>query len=181
MQTDAKVEADDQEIEVVAQSGSCAQRNVLSQAAQLELSFGFVGVVAHQPYVARVEECGAIEIAGNGEAVLHVGFNLEVAHLVDVGIGACAGMIGSGTDASDGKRADAVGAANGEQVVVGGNGGVAIAQHRSAEDACGNAATFGQPEEVGILCRGLHVLCEGHVEELFVAPVEWLACNAVDH
>ena len=88
VQTHTEVEADDQEVEVVAQAGACAERDVLSQSAQLELSLGLGGVVAQQPYVAGVEERGAVEIAGNGEAVLHVCLNLEVAHLVYVGIGA---------------------------------------------------------------------------------------------
>ena len=109
------IEADDQEVEVVSEARTCAQRDVATQMAQAELAFLHACRAAQQPHVARIEEGGSVELANDGESVLHVGLQLHVARLIYIRIAAVLGMMPPGADAAHAKGTHATGAAHGEE------------------------------------------------------------------
>ena len=96
VQADAEVGADDQVTDVVAQSEACSQRDVVQEAFPFEFGSGTFGVFLQQPDVSGVEEDGSVEPPHDAEAVFDVGFQFEVARLVEVAVAVVRGRAVAG-------------------------------------------------------------------------------------
>ena len=181
VQADAHVETDDQEVHVVANAEARAQRQVFQEASGLEAAAGAVGIVAHQPDVAAVEEGGPTQVAHDGEAILQVGLELDVARAVDVGIlvVVAALVVAARSDAADGEGAHTVGAADIELLVVRSGARVAIAIDGARHDAPHEVLLVAQEAGVARLGRSFYKLSEGVAEEVFALLGERLARDGI--
>ena len=79
MEADSAIYPHDDELQIVAQSHSRTEREVLQETAPLQLAAGTVRVFVNQPNIAGIEESGPLQIPKNREAVLQVGFKFQVA------------------------------------------------------------------------------------------------------
>jgi len=84
MDANAEVEADDKEVQVVAYAYACSERYLLAKVLEGELAARLVLGLPKQPDITRIEEGSTLQMADNREAVLEVGLQLQVAHLVNV-------------------------------------------------------------------------------------------------
>ena len=80
----AEVEADDEEVQVVADAYACTECYLLSEVLEAELTAGLVVATAQQPHIACVYEGCSLQFPDDGEAILQVYLKFEIAHLVDV-------------------------------------------------------------------------------------------------
>lgn len=180
VEPDAEVEAQHQEVEVVAQAGAGAQGDV-AERARRELAVGARRVVAQQPYVAGVEEYRAVQAAEEAGPQLQVGLELEVARLVDVGVLLVLAMVGARPDGAHGEGAYAVGAAGVELVGVRRVEAVAVAVDGAGEEARGQfEAVARQAEGFVRLGRYLDKLRERTAEEILVARGEGAASGGIE-
>ena len=134
------VETEDEEVDVVTKAYAGAGGEVGEEVSPRELSAGTRGVVAQQPHVADVEEDGAGQVTHETETILGVGLQLDVANLINVGVGVIP-IRGeaTGADAADGEGPDAVGSADVELLAVRSGRGIAVAVDDAAPDAEGKA------------------------------------------
>ena len=129
---DTPVQTQHKEGEVVADTYTCAQRNAVEELAGIDIATGAGFVLAHEPYVAGVEEGGTVEVTAqevgqDAETVLYVGLELDVARLVYIRVLRVGGrMEMPWTDRTDGEGTNAVGSAHIELFVVGGDELVAV-------------------------------------------------------
>lgn len=91
--------------DVVAQSEACSQRDVVQEAFPFEFGSGTFGVFLQQPDVSGVEEDGSVEPPHDAEAVFDVGFQFEVARLVEVAVAVVRGGGSCPGRATDGEGA----------------------------------------------------------------------------
>ena len=84
MDADAEVEAQDEEVQVIAYAYAGAEGDGLAEVGHVDFAAGLLLIVTDEPDVAGVNEGGAVQVGDDGEAVFDVGFELEVAGLVDV-------------------------------------------------------------------------------------------------
>ena len=85
MQTNADIKTENKEIEVVTQTCSRANRNVL-EVVHGELTTGALGILTQEPHVSSIKEDGAVERPEKTGAKFGIGLEFEVTRLVDVGI-----------------------------------------------------------------------------------------------
>ena len=85
MQTNADIKSENKEIEVVTQTCSRANRNVL-EVVHGELTTGALGILTQEPHVSSIKEDGAVERPEKTGAKFGIGLEFEVTRLVDVGI-----------------------------------------------------------------------------------------------
>ena len=182
MEGDATIDADDEELQVVAQTEACPECEVLQEAAPLHLPARAARVVVYRPDIPGIEEGGSVQIAEDGEAVLEVGFQLQVAGLVDVAV--LVGSVGdeaSGADAADGKCADAVGAADVELLVVGCRVvlRVAVAVDDTRHESADEVVPLLELVVVADFRRELDKLGEGIAEQSFPFDIEALPGDGI--
>ena len=182
MEGDATVDAHDEELQVVAQTETRPEGEVLQEAAPLHLPARAARVVVDRPDIPGIEEGGSVQIAEDGEAVLEVGFQLQVAGLVDVAI--LVGSVGdeaSGADAADGKCADAVGAADVELLVVGRRVvlRVAVAVDDTRHESADEVVPLLELVVIADFRRELDKLGEGIAEQLFALDIEALPGDGI--
>lgn len=122
----SEVEAENEETEVVAETGAGAEGDVVKEVLEGELSAGACLIATHEPHVACVDEYCAVKPASQREPELGAGFELALAGLVHVGVAGLRGVVVSGTDGTDRETADAVGSAAVELVVIGRYGSIAV-------------------------------------------------------
>ena len=84
MNADTEVETNDEEVEVVAKANACAESYLVAKMLERELSPRLTLAIAQKPDIACIKERCALQLADNGEAILHVCLKFEVAHLVNV-------------------------------------------------------------------------------------------------
>ena len=129
MEADAAVEAEDEEVQVVTQAEAGAQGDLFGKFLQREGSVGASCIGAEQPDVARIEEDGAVEVGDEVEAVFYIGFQADVAHVVDKAVLVSLSVgrgITTGADTAGGEGTDAVGTTDVELLGVGGGEHVAV-------------------------------------------------------
>lgn len=173
----AEIEAEYEELEVVAETETCAEGELVEQVLGTELA-SRVGVVgAEEPHVACVEEECAVEVADDVEPVFGVCLKLDVASLVEVCASACAVVVTARTYGSYSEGAYAVGSAHVEEFAVGGNGCVAVCPDDASLQTCNEAALFGEFEGVALFDRCFEELGVWAAEEFLVFHGEVLACG----
>ena len=133
MNANTQIEADDEEVEVVANANTCAEGNLLAEVFEGELTARLVLTVAQKPHIACIEEGSTIQLADDGEAILHVCFQLEIAHLVDVRVLRLLGMVSARAYCAHAESTDAIGTANGEKLAIGCRLGIAVTIDEAAE------------------------------------------------
>ena len=79
---DAKVEAKNKEIEVVAQSETCAESQGLEEAIVFERATDVIAVLTHKPHVTGIDEEGTLECIDEGETVFCVEFKFYITRLI---------------------------------------------------------------------------------------------------
>ena len=126
MQTNADIKSEDEEVEVITQTCSRANRNVL-EVVHGELTSRALGVLTQEPHVSGIKENGAVERPEKTGAKFGIGFEFEVTRLVDVGILTIVAAIASRTDGAHGEGTHAVGAADIKLVGIGRSATIAIA------------------------------------------------------
>ena len=150
METEAPVDADDEEIEVVAQSDACARGQLAGQAGETGAGIGegrvplvdglllgggeavglVDGHVCAAPHVAGIEEEGSVEAGEEAAAILEVEHQLRVAVLHEIGhLAVAQSGKGAGADAAHGEGSEAVGTAHVEAFAEGVADGVAVVPH----------------------------------------------------
>ena len=176
----SQVETDDQEVQVVPEAYTCSQGYGIAEVGHVYLPTRLLVVLAQQPYVTGIDKGGSVQVGDYGEAVFYVGLELQVASLVYIGVGTLGRMIRARAYAADGEGAYTVGTSDGEEVVIGCCGGVAVAVYDAGKDACGQAGACGKRELAGVLGRGLYKLCKGYTEEFLALLVEALSEYGID-
>ena len=128
------VEAKYKERQVVSDTQTCSQCNIVEELVERKLRIGTCFVFPHQPYVSGIEKQCSVQIASekvgeNAEAILQVGFQLDISRFVYVRIGCVFGrMKASGTDRTYRESTYAVGSSYVELFVIGSNGLVTVCQ-----------------------------------------------------
>ena len=79
---DAKVEAKNKEIEVVAQSETCAESQGLEEAIVFERATDVIAVLTHKPDITGIDEKGTLESIDEGETVFCVEFKFYITRLI---------------------------------------------------------------------------------------------------
>ena len=151
MEADTEVDADDEETEVVAQSHAGADGNAF-HVAQGEGGFTTASIGTKEPHVTGIEEEGTVELSEESGAEFGVGFEFEVAGLVDVGVFSARGVVAAGTDGAHGKTTDGVGTTYVELFTVGGVGAVAECVDGTGKGTHGQ--TEARREDVGVVTFG---------------------------
>ena len=134
MQTNADIKTENKEIEVVTQTGSRANRNVL-EVVHGELTSRALGVLTQKPHVSGIKEDGAVERPEKTGTKFGIGFELKVTRLVDVSILTIVATVASRTDGAHGEGTHAVGAADIKLVGIRRSSTVAIAIDGAGEEA----------------------------------------------
>ena len=179
MQTNADIKSEDKEIEVVTQTGSRADRDVL-EVVHGELTSRALGVLTQEPHVSGIKEDGAVERPEKTGAKFGIGLELEVTRLVDVGILAIVAAIASRTNRAHGEGTHAVGTADIKLVGIGRPPTVAIAIDGAGEEA-GRETEARIEADVFVAFSGdFHELGKGTSEEVFVLLVKFLSSCGVD-
>ncbi len=175
VEADTEVDADDEETEVVAEPHAGADGNAF-HVAQGESRFIASGIGTKEPHVTGIEEEGTVELSEESGAKFGVGFELEVAGLVDVGVFSARGVVAAGTDGAYGKTADGVGTTDVELLTVGGVGAVAECVDGTGKGTHGQ--TEARREDVGVVLGGdLDKLREGRSQEPLSAFGEATSCQ----
>lgn len=179
MQTNADIKTENKEIEVVTQTGSRANRNVL-EVVHGELTSRALGVLTQEPHVSGIKEDGAVERPEKTGAKFGIGLELEVTRLVDVGILTIVAAIASRTDGAHGEGTHAVGATDIKLVGIGRSPTVAIAIDGAGEEAgCETEARI--EADVFVAFSGdFHKLGKGTSEEVLILLAEFLSSCGVD-
>ena len=179
MQTNADIKSENKEIEVVTQTCSRANRNVL-EIVHGELTSRALGVLTQEPNVSGIKEDGAVERPEKTGAKFGIGLEFEVTRLVDVGILAIVAAIASRTDGAHGEGTHAVGAADIKLVSIGRPATVAIAIDGAGEEA-GRETEARIKADVFVAFSGdFHELGKGASEEVLVLLAEFLSSCGVD-
>lgn len=179
MQTDADIKAEDEEVKVVSQTSSCANRNVL-EVVHGELTTGALGILTQEPHVSSIKEDGAVERPEKTGAKFGISLEFEVTRLVDVGILAVVATIASRTDGAHGEGTHAVGATDIKLVGIGRPSTVAIAIDGAGEEA-GRETEARIEADVFVAFSGdFHKLGKGTSEEVLVLLAEFLSSCGVD-
>ena len=180
MDADADIEADDEEGEVVAQTEASAESYFTAEVVEVDATSGATGVFLQEPDVTGIDEHGSVELADEGEAVFEVGLEAEVTHLVEVTVAGVLGVVAAGAYGAYAEGADGVGSTYGEEVVVGGCGGVPVGIDRAtvkAEDEVGLGVE--EAETLDKLSGETQVLGEGYAEEVLAGLLEGLPADGV--
>lgn len=179
MQTNADIKTKNKEVEVVTQTCSRANRNVL-EVVHGELTTGALGVLTQEPHVSSIKEDGTVERPEKTGAKFGIGLEFEVTRLVDVGILAVVATIASWTDGAHGEGTHAVGAADIKLVGIGRSSTVAIAIDGAGEEA-GRETEARIEADVFVAFSGdFHKLGKGTSEEVLVLLAEFLSSCGVD-
>ena len=179
MQTNADIKTKNKEIEVVTQTGSRANRNVL-EVVHGELTSRALGVLTQEPHVSSIKEDGAVERPEKTGAKFGIGLELEVTRLVDVGILAVVAAIASRTDGAHGEGTHAVGAADIKLVGIGRSSTVAIAIDGASEEASRETEARIEADVFVAFSSDFHELGKGTSEEVLVLLAEFLSSCGVD-
>ena len=118
MYAHSEIEAENEEVEVVADACSCAEGYLVEEAVQAQLSVGMGIILAHQPHVASIDEESSLESAQYWEAVFGIDLKLEVTRLVEVGVASCIVAVTAWTYAAHGKSTYAVGSAHVKELTI---------------------------------------------------------------
>ena len=102
------IEAENQKTEIVAQAQTCSHSDVFKSLG-CERGSGTQGILAYEPDIAGIEERGSVEITEEADAEFGVGFELDVAGLVDIGVFGVGRPERAWAYGADGEGADAVG------------------------------------------------------------------------
>ena len=131
------VQAEDEKLQVVANTEACAQGNVFEKLRTGNLTARMTIVATHQPHITGIDEKGAIEIAHPAESVFGIEFQLEVTSLIKVGAFIIVVIITARTNRTDSECSDVVGTTYIELLGVRGYSGVAIAPNSTSEQTKG--------------------------------------------
>ena len=118
MDAHTEVETEDEEVEVVAESETCADGERLEETALTELAMWVHIVAMHEPDVARIEEESTLESIDDGETILGIEFEFHVTSLVKIGASSFGVIVTSRTDASQGEGTNTVGSTHIEEFAV---------------------------------------------------------------
>ena len=184
VKADAPVETDDEEVEVVADADAGADGELAEEILQTERAGGVVGlvgvVVGRRPYVAGIEEEGAVEVAEELAAVFEVADELvaAVAHEVVGGVVAETLDI-TGSDAAHRPCAETVGTADVELFAIGQPVAIAIAVGVAGIDVADECGGFVEGPRLGEVGLNLDELRVGVLEEFLVLLVPVTACEEI--
>ena len=106
--SDTEVEAENEIFHVVTEAEACAKRNGVEEPTVAEQTARMVVCVFCEPYVSCIDKQCSIEVGNDVEAILHVGFELEVTCAVEV-VGVVAelsAVVGTWSDGSHAEGAD---------------------------------------------------------------------------
>ena len=84
MKTDTPVNADHEEVEVVAQAYTCAHSHLAKHVLKLKLALWSIVVVLQRPYVTSIKEHRSIQIAKQSRSVFKVEEQLHISRLVEI-------------------------------------------------------------------------------------------------
>ena len=84
MQTDTPVNADNEEVEVVAQAYTCAHSHLAKHVLKLKLALWSIVVVLQRPHVTSIKEYCSIQIAKQSWPVFKVEEQLHISRLVKI-------------------------------------------------------------------------------------------------
>lgn len=140
MHPDAPVEADDNQVEVVAQAEPGVETKLLVEAVETEnLVAGRTGD-ACEPDVPYVEKYRTVQGVPDGKAEFEVGLQPQVAELAfEAGVPSLGGVAWS--EGSHRPAAHAVAASHVEHAVHREGGGVAVGESDAAEEPVGHGPT----------------------------------------
>lgn len=132
MQPDAEVAADNQHPYIDAEAYTGSGSEIAQERRCFQFSSRTVGVFLKQPYVAGVEENGAVERPEKRETVFDVELELECTRLVEVAVDLIGRHAeGTGAYGTHGKSADRIGASAIELLGIGNLGGVSVSVGRT--------------------------------------------------
>ena len=82
MDAHTEVETENEEVEVVAESETCAHSQRLEEAIVTELATHLIVVTMHEPHVSCIDEESTLEGIDDGETVFDIHSNFHVTCLV---------------------------------------------------------------------------------------------------
>ena len=168
--TDTQVSAQHQHADVVAQSHTGTQGDVLEEGSAVQLATGTVGVPFQQPDVAGIDKGGAVQVAPDGESVFEVGFEFKGTRLVEVAVYFVLGrQLAAGAERAYGEGAYAVGSADVELFAVRHLFGVAVGVLGTHEHTAYQPVVGAEAMVVDHLGTSLDKLGEAAAEDAFLA------------
>ena len=108
--SDTEVEAENEIFHVVTEAEACAERDGVEESLVAEQTAWVIVCVFREPYVSCIDKQCSIEVGNDVEAILHVGFELEVTCAVEV-VGVVAelsAVVGTWSDGPHAEGADGV-------------------------------------------------------------------------
>lgn len=185
VQTDTPIETQNEEIEVVTQSDTGVQRQIVEETAKRELTIGkystgvFVLIILIEvPDVTGIEEESTMKTAKQLATVFEVAYKLDIAILHEVGNGLIAiARETTRTYATNGEGAKAVGSTHIKHLGIGQPVAIAIGIDESGINMTHDTGTAIERPRLGEVGLELHKLGIGILEEFLILIVPFLACS----
>ena len=176
MQCHSPVETEYKEVQVVTQTGTGTQSNLFREILQRQLSIRTVFILTHQPDITCIEKNSSVQVAENTEAVFHVCFHTDIAHVVDIGIlFLFIGWIATGPDTAGRIGTDTVGATNIELFGIRRSRCISVGPDYSSCNTGSNHLVLVYPVVIAEFRIQLQELCERYSQQFLVFLAERLS------
>ena len=84
MESDSEIETQNEELHVVAQTCTCAQRYLIEHAREGDFALRMTVVLFKIPYVAGIDKECTVKVSGYAETILGIEFETEISRLVEI-------------------------------------------------------------------------------------------------